>query len=76
MIVSRPFTQANLEIVKALLENDADVSHRLLYKQEAKDATNPYISIPGPTLLHIALGKKTENSNEENVSVWVLKYVE
>lgn len=69
MVVSRPFTQANLEIVKALLENDADGSHRLVYKQETKDATNPNIMIPGPTLLHVVLGKKFENSDEENVSV-------
>ncbi|CAH2102169.1 unnamed protein product [Euphydryas editha] len=73
MVVSRPFTQANFEIIKALLENGADASHRLVYKQETKDATNPYLMIPGPTLLHVVLGKKTENSNEEDIRRQLLR---
>ncbi|XP_045775654.1 ankyrin repeat and MYND domain-containing protein 1-like isoform X2 [Maniola jurtina] len=63
--ISRTLTQDNLEMVIALLECGANAQHRLVYEQDLKDPTGE--QIPGPTLLHIVLAKKTENDVEEDI---------
>ncbi|CAH0727561.1 unnamed protein product, partial [Brenthis ino] len=62
--VSRPFTRDNFNVIKALLECGADPRHRLLCK---RDPLTNEVS-PGPTLLHVALGRKTESDEEENLT--------
>ncbi|XP_046974628.1 uncharacterized protein LOC124540866 [Vanessa cardui] len=67
VVVSRPITHNNFEMINVLLENGADVNHRLVYMQETKDTINSHVTIPGPTLLHVVITKKTDNHNEEDI---------
>lgn len=64
--VSRPLTYQNLELIRALLECGADATHRLKYDDlELKDPL--VLEIPGPTLLHAVLAKKSEADSQEEV---------
>ncbi|XP_047545055.1 ankyrin repeat and MYND domain-containing protein 1-like [Vanessa atalanta] len=67
VVVSRPITQTNFEMINVLLENGADVNHRPVYTQETKDPTNSHVTLYGPTLLHVVITKKTDNNNEEDI---------
>ncbi|XP_031768884.2 ankyrin repeat and MYND domain-containing protein 1-like [Galleria mellonella] len=60
--VSRPFTYKNLEVIRAILECGGNTNYRLQYGDLG---SNPLI--PGPTLLHAVLAKRTENEIEEQI---------
>lgn len=62
--ISRPFTKYNFKVIKELLECGANAQHRLLYEHDP--LSNEVI--PGPTLLHGVLGKKTDSELGEVVS--------
>ncbi|XP_030022131.2 ankyrin repeat and MYND domain-containing protein 1 isoform X2 [Manduca sexta] len=70
--VSRPLTYQNLELIRALLECGADATHRLQYDDlELKDPL--ILEIPGPTLLHAVLAKKTEIDSQEEIRHQVIE---
>lgn len=68
MAVSRPLTYENIDLVRALLECGANTDHRLRY-DNPDDPETP--EIPGPTLLHAVLARKTENDTEEEVGTFL-----
>ncbi|KOB77154.1 putative zinc finger protein [Operophtera brumata] len=70
--VSQPFTYENLELVRALLECGAKTDHILRYA--VPDTADPAIpEVPGPTLLHAVLARKTENDVEEELQQKLLE---
>lgn len=67
LAVSRPLTFDNIDLVRVLLECGAKTGHRLRY--EHPDTADPTVpELPGPTLLHAVLARKTENDTEEEVN--------
>lgn len=67
-IVSRPFTDANLKIIQALLDNGAYANMRLL--DPDFDINNQENSPrKRPTLLHAVLARQPNGENEEQVVI-------
>ncbi|XP_059051099.1 ankyrin repeat and MYND domain-containing protein 1-like [Achroia grisella] len=60
--ISRQFTNESLELIRALLECGSNTNYRLRYGD-----ADCNLQIPGPTLLHVVLVRRTENESEEEI---------
>lgn len=56
----------NLEVIKAILESGADTNRRLYYTETDVETEYP-IELPGPTLIHAVLAKRTDFQFEDEV---------
>ncbi|XP_013176564.1 PREDICTED: ankyrin repeat and MYND domain-containing protein 1-like [Papilio xuthus] len=63
IVISYQFSMDNLNVIRTLLENGADGTHRLPFKP--RDSTE-FIT-PGPTLLHAVLTKAVDGPMEEEI---------
>lgn len=66
LAISRPLNLENLEVIKTIVESGADTNHRLYYTETDVETEYP-IELPGPTLFHAVLAKRTEFQFEDEV---------
>lgn len=64
--ISRPLNLDNLEVIKAILESGADTNRRLYYTEANVGMEYP-VELPGPTLIHAVLAKRTDSPYEDDV---------
>lgn len=66
--ISRPLNLENLDVIKAILEGGADANRRLYYTETNVENGEEYaVELPGPTLIHAVLAKRTDFQFEDEV---------